>query len=285
MRPKVKDAADAPTIHSDVLYFSNQDHPIPNRVMKSLRLSAALLFCATATAAFGQISYREAGSTYRQDFNHPRLAQGHTEIPWRDNETFPGWFAAYFDGIRGVYTTPDIVMATSGRGQNSIAFYLYRSEFNRADGALGAQPSDERAPGLNRGGMYYGVALTNDTGVTLNRLRLSYRVELWRLTATPTRQETLHVAYQVGGTGLDEGFWRTVPGSHYTTPHQGDGPGSTARNLDGNTPENVVEFNNLEVTGLNLVPGQTIWLRWFDVNNPSFDHGVGIDDVEIVLNP
>lgn len=250
--------------------------------MKTTALCLGLMVLGPLTAA-AQISYRTPGVPYKQDFNHPRLAAGEVEITWHDNETFPGWSAAYYDGIRGTYETPSLVMATSGRGRNAVAFYLYRSDTERTDGALGAQPSDERMPGLNRGGMYYGVALINDSNVTLNRLNLAYQVELWRLTATPAKQETLHVSYQVGGTGLDEGFWRTIPGSHYTTPHAGEG-GQSARSLDGNAPENVTPFK-LEVEDLNLMPGQTLWLRWFDVNNPSFDHGVGIDDVSITLKP
>jgi uncharacterized protein len=54
--------------------------------------------------------------------------------------------------------------------------------------------------------------------------------------------------------------------------------------VDGNAPENGVRFNNLEVKGLSLAPGESVWVRWFDVNNRGPDHGIGLDDVRMKLD-
>lgn len=233
-----------------------------------------------------QVSYTTPGELYTQDFTHPDGA-GTEPVEWVDNETFPGWFAAYHDGKRDVYETPATVFPTSGTGRSNVAFYLYRTDDNPADTALGSQPTDARCPGFGMGGIYYGVNILNNTGQRLETLRLKYRVEQYRVTTTPDVQITLNASYRVGGDGIggEGGIWAMVPGSTYTTPLAGGGDGTLSRSVDGNLEGNRVPFEDLVVKGLALEPGQSLWLRWFDVNNRFADHGVGIDDVGIVLEP
>jgi len=256
-----------------------------------LRLLALLGIAAVAPLA-AQIDYTRPGVAYVQDFNLPAAAET-ALLDWTDNVTIPGWFAAYFDGKRFVWSTPVHLLPTSGVGRNEFAFYLYRTESprgtttatgpRRVDAALGAQPSDARCPGVDAGGMFYGVALANRTNSTLRTLRLSYRVELWRVSSAPGPQQTLSVSCGVGNGNIVDGEWLPVPGSVYTTPRGGEG--SSPQSVDGNAPENVTTFADLELGGLAIAPGQTVWIRWFDVNNRSADHGVGIDDVRITLLP
>lgn len=230
-----------------------------------------------------QVLYSTPGVPYVQDFAHPDA--GTEIVPWIDNETYRGWFAAFHDGKREMFETPDAVLPTTGLGRGDIAFYLYRSASAPADLALGAQPSDERCPGFGTGGVFYGVQVVNATDRTLRALTLSYRVEQYRVAATPDKQTTLTVGHRVGGEGLSGGNWTVFPRSIYTTPVVGEGEGTGAKTIDGNAPAHLVEFEDLRVEGLALAPGQSIWLRWFDVNNRSADHGVGIDDVRITLVP
>jgi hypothetical protein len=259
-------------------------------------LTALATSLALAAPAAAQIEYSTPGRPYVQNFDHPDAADAGI-LSWVDNSTFGGWFAAYYDGLRGTFSPVDNIVATSGAGRLEHAFYLYRSDPVRAagsaranppprpDAALGTQPSDTRCPGVGSGGIFYGVALVNRSGVTLETLRLSYRVELWRLAFTPAKQSTLTASYRVGGDSLTSGNWTLIPGAVYTTPHAGEGEGSNARSLDGNAPENVTPFPDLVVGNLALAPGQTLWIRWFDVNNRLADHGIGLDDVSITLLP
>jgi hypothetical protein len=56
----------------------------------------------------------------------------------------------------------------------------------------------------------------------------------------------------------------------------------TAAALDGNLAANRTNFNqNISV---NILPGQTIWLRWTDIDNTSSDHGMAVDDLSVTLN-
>ena len=257
--------------------------------MKRLALSAALLL-ASAAALPAQVDYAEAGRAYVQTFDHPAAAET-GEIAWQDNVTFPGWHALLYDGVAGRFSVPETILPTHGPGRLNTAFYLYRSTPVRSagaapiDAALGTQPTDQRTPGVGSGGIFYGVALVNRSGKTLQTLRLSYRVELWRLAVTASTQTTLTASVRVGGTGLTDGIWTLMPGGVYTTPIAGEGEGAQARSLDGNAPENVVRFTDLTLTDLDLAPGQTLWVRWFDVNNRFADHGIGLDDVSITLLP
>ncbi len=265
------------------------------RLPSSLALPAAALLALTVAPASAQVDYTTPGQPYVQTFDLSEAADN-AVLVWRDNTTFPGWFAAFYDGVRGTFSTPENILPTSGAGRLEQAFYLYRSDPvrgasgarttpTRVDAALGTQPTDQRTPGVGSGGIFTGVALVNRTGVTLDTLRLAYRVELWRLANSEARQSTLTASYRIGGDSLSSGgAWTLIPGAVYTTPFGGGGEGTNARSLDGNAPENVTPFD-LTVRGLALAPGQTLWIRWFDVNNRFADHGIGLDDVSITLLP
>ena len=244
---------------------------------------------ASLPQANAQVIYATPGLAYFENFSHPTLSSGSISsgkvLEWRDNDTFRGWFAAYYDGLKDVYDTPDLLMVSEGRSRPEIAFYLYRTLKAPSDGALGAQPSDQRSPGPRAGGTFYGVYITNATTATLTRLSLSYRVELYRLASAPnTRQTTLRVSWRIGGESLGEGTWKNIPDSDYTTPLESSG-GDAGQNVDGNAEPHATTFALLTAPGLVLAPGQRLWLRWFDVNNGGVDHGIGLDDVSITLSP
>jgi hypothetical protein len=253
--------------------------------MNATAAVVALCLSLVATASLrAQVLYTTPGAPYVQSFNHPEAATA-LRLDWADNITFNGWFAAYYDGVRNTATAPAQLMVTAGAGRNEVAFYLYRTDAAPTDGALGAQPTDERCPGVGAGGIFYGVALLNATNAPLTRATLSFRAEQYRLAVTPARQATLSASYRIGGDKLDGGEWTVIPGSIYTTPLAGEGEGQTARNLDGNAPAHVVAFTDLKIEALKLPPGERLWIRWFDVNNRLADHGVGIDDVTLTLTP
>ncbi|MCU0791580.1 MAG: hypothetical protein MUE42_01720 [Opitutaceae bacterium] len=256
--------------------------------MISPRLLLAFAALFSASPVFAQVAYPRAGEAYVQTFDilaaNSTLAQ-----PWTDNVTIPGWFAALYDGSLGGHSAPDNILPTTGPGRLDSAFYFYRSHTlttskTPPDAALGSQPTDQRCPGVNSGGIFYGVALVNRTDATLDTLRVAYRVELWRLTVTPAIQNTLTASYRIGGDDLVNGIWTLLPGATYSTPQAGPGETGSARSLDGNASENTTPFD-ITVRGLALAPGETLWLRWFDVNNRGADHGIGLDDVAITLLP
>ena len=252
----------------------------------ALATALSLAFPSTVVA---QVIYDTPGRPYFETFDHPVLPTAQATpgilLDWIDNETFRGWSAAYYDGLKKVYDTPSHLMVSEGRSRTEVAFSLYRTETARSDGALGSQPSDQRSPGVNSGGIFYGVSLINATPAALTRLSLSYRVELYRLAAAPNvSQSTLRVSYRVGGESLGEGTWIDLPESDYTTPLENSGR-AVGQNMDGNNAPHATSFANITAPGLTLDPGQRLWLRWFDVNNSAVDHGIALDDVAITLLP
>ncbi len=201
-------------------------------------------------------------------------------MPWRDNETFPGWFAAYYNSETNTLTTPTHLVVTSGAADSASRLNLYRGDADAGTGSLGAQPDDANTPLARAGGVFYGVRLVNRSDHVITTFQLDMDVGLWRLTTTPRRQPTLTAAFRVGGESLDGGEWVLIPGATYTTPKAGGSGG--ARSLDGNAAENVVRFEGLRpARPIHLPPGEALWIRWFDVNNRSFDHGVGLNSVAV----
>lgn len=243
-------------------------------------LAAASLFVGLASVVSARVEIRSVGQVYREDFNR---AGGWVagSAPWVNNETVPGWYAAYYNSTNGEFTTPDRIFITDGQANSVSSLRIYRPFDQREDGALGSQAYDAHAPGPGGGGIFYGVGLVNRTSRPITSFTLSYNVELWRV-AVQGRQLTLTAAYLAGGDSItDEDEWTLIPGTAYTTP-RGSAPGArTAVNVDGNADENRTAFTDLRVDGFRLAPGQTLWIRWFDVNNRGNDHGIAIDDVEI----
>ena len=246
---------------------------------RSLPIILALPFI-TASSLAAQIVYDKPGKLYLQNFNHSALAAAGS-FPWEDNKTFPGWFASHYQGTRDAHVVPRVLLVTEGKGQTHIGFYLYRGALAPHDAALGGQPTDEMNPGVGSGGLCYAAAFVNRTGVPLSLLTLSYRVELWRISSNASLQTTLVAAYRVGGASIADGPWTDIPGSAYTPP---DSLAlAQSANLDGNAPGHVASFD-LSVSDLGLKSGETLWVRWFDVNNRQADLGLGIDDVAVILD-
>ncbi|NJO39967.1 MAG: ExeM/NucH family extracellular endonuclease [Cyanobacteria bacterium CRU_2_1] len=197
-------------------------------------------------------------SLYTQNFN--TLAGSGSSVPWLDDLTIPGWYSS-----RTVYN--------AGTGSsNAGALYSFGSE--AADRALGSVASGSTNT------LFYGVRLINDTAETLSNLTIGYTGEQWRTggsTTTPSVAQTLDFQYQVGATSLISGSWIDFNALDFTTPTFGT---TTASALDGNAAANRSTLSTT-VSGLSILPGQEIWLRWQDSNDANNDHGVAIDDFSI----
>jgi len=75
--------------------------------------------------------------------------------------------------------------------------------------------------------------------------------------------------------------WRgytLVPTLNFTSPITG----GTAGALDGNAPANRVQISSVIV--VNIPDGQEIMLRWYDPDHVGSDHGLSIDDLNVVAS-
>ncbi|WP_414588944.1 endonuclease/exonuclease/phosphatase family protein [Scytonema sp. PCC 10023] len=192
-------------------------------------------------------------SPYSQNFDS--LANSGTNS-WNDDSTISGWYSN-----RTSYT--------AGTGSsNTGSFYSF-----------GTTGSTERALGSVTSGstntIYYGARFVNNTSNTITGLNISYIGEQWR-NAGNTSPQILDFQYQVGATSLTSGSWIDFNTLDFTSPVTT----ATAGALDGNATANRTALSST-LGGLNVAPGQEIWLRWQDVDNSGADHGLGIDNFSI----
>jgi lysophospholipase L1-like esterase len=222
---------------------------------KEVLLAAGLL--AAPFLASAQIIY--TGGVCAQDFDTlPRAGAGNA---WKNNQTLPGWHAAFArrDG-------PDTFRADPGGGSIGIVSY-------------GADGSTDRALGLrvsaNSGDLAAGLRLVNRTGAAITSLTIAYDGEQWREDGpTPA---TLQFSYKVNG-GLLTGSagWTPVDQLNFTSPHTG----AAARQLDGNAPANRRAGITATFPVL-ATDGDEIWLRWLSRGVRASAQGVAIDNLTV----
>jgi uncharacterized protein len=221
------------------------------------QMGAVVVMCAVGNIASAvPISLTTASGTYTQNFDE--LATSGTEHAWTGGSTLPGWYSS-----RTMYTT--------GTGSSTTGA-LY---------SFGAASSTERALGsLASGGtgtIGFGVLLSNSSGLTLDSLTVSYVGEQWRNGANTT-QQSLTFWYRIGtdltGVSLtvDTG-WTSFSALDFTGPIAA----SSGVALDGNNPANRVALTSA-LSGVTLLSGQQLFLRWRDINDEGNDHGLAIDD-------
>jgi predicted extracellular nuclease len=193
-------------------------------------------------------------SPYSQNFDS--LANSGTNIPWNDDSTIPGWYST-----RPTYT------ANNG-SSNTGSLYSF-----------GTTGSTERALGSvasgTTGTIYYGSRFVNNTSSTITSLNIGYTGEQWRNGGNTTPQK-LDFQYLIGATSIDSGTYVDFDALDFTSPVAT----ATTAALDGNATANRTALSST-LSGLNLPPGQEIWLRWQDTNDAGNDHGLGIDDFNI----
>lgn len=219
--------------------------------------------------ARAQIAMRSGD--YAQDFNS--LAISGTSNPWTDNSTLPGWYASRTIG------GPVVATYRAGTGSdNAGAIYSF-----------GSPGSSERAVGAvasgTPGNFAYGVRFTNDTATTQTNILVSYIGEQWRNGGNPSPQ-TLAFSYRVSSSAITNSDaananpWISFAALNFSSPTVS----TTAGPLDGNTSPNRQMFATVALTGVIVAPGQELFLRWLDTDDPGFDHSLALDDLLISFN-
>ena len=233
---------------------------------------AAIWLCV-AGLGFSSVRAQIAMSSgsYAQDFNS--LAPGGTSNPWTDNSTLPGWYASRTSGGPAVTT--------------------YRAESGTSTaGALcsfGSTASSERALGSvasgTPGNFAYGVRFTNDTAFTQTNIFISFTGEQWR-NGGMAAQQTLAFSYRISSGAITDSdaananAWISFANLSFSAPTVS----ATASALDGNAATNQQSFINVALAGVNVAPGQELFLRWLDVDDAGFDHGLALDDLTVIFN-
>lgn len=224
-------------------------------------LLAALALCLPVSAmaqqvGSGAVALTGPGAGASEDFD--TLANSHGST----SDVLPtGW---YFQEVgnsnaNGTYLVDD---GTSNSGNT----FSYGSSGN-SDRALGALASGSVQSTI-------GAQLRNDSGSHLSELNISFYVEQWRL-GDLNGADALAFGYSIDATSLSSGSWSAFQSLDAVSPVT-SGPASSK--LDGNAVANRAQVS-ATLTGLNLAPGASLWIRWTDINDAGVDDALAIDDV------
>lgn len=231
--------------------------------MKS-RIIASLLVLATAASAQVNVT----SGNYIQNFD--TLANTGSGLTWTDNTTLQGWYTE----LNG--STVQSLNVASGRNGSPLSSY---GSVNSTDRALGT--------GFNSIGsgvaLSFGVRLVNNTGFAFTGFGLSYTGEQWARNAHSTPYlDYLSFSYQIfaanTGSLTTSLGWTTFPSLTFTSPNST--PATVQADLDGNALGNYTNLNST-VTGILLMDGQELWLRWTATNVPAAGHDLAIDNLNV----
>lgn len=272
--------------------------------MKRLAFSAALAagMGLVGTATNGAVLYSTPGTPYQQNFdslpNSPtNTSLGNSPAGWIDDTTSPG--VNQFS-IEGWYLDHRRTATEGGANGNQRfrngtgssgtgAFYSFGAT-NSTERAMGSVPSSSLA--TNGDSMRMALRLTNNTGMTLDTITVTFDGEQWNDGLTTS---SMSFSY---GIDLPVASWHTVP--------SGPTPGSvTFENALGwiapvtGNPASPVAVNGNgagNVPGITAVitlpsgnlwtPGSDLWLRWSQIQVASADDdGLAIDNVSVTATP
>jgi DNA/RNA endonuclease G (NUC1) len=174
-----------------------------------------------------------------------------------------GWTFAKYAGSGSV-----ALFRVDNGASNSGSIYSYGAT-SGPDRALGSLSSGST---VSR----FGLTLVNTGTQTLTQFTLSYTGEQWRHGGATTANK-LAFSYAVGATDLVTGTFTDATSLDFT----GLSVSATGAALDGSLAANRAAVT-ATVTGLSWAPGQTLVLRWTDVDDSGSDDGLSVDDLTFV---
>ncbi len=222
------------------------------RVLLSLALGALASTSAHAGLTVGSASY-----TYGQSFD--TLATTGTTNAWANDSTIAGWSL-----FKTNTTTPVTTYIGDSGTSNTGGIHSYGSSADRALGSIG---SGSFPLG------WIAVSFTNASGAALSGFNIGFDGEQWR-NGGNTSAHSMVMEYGFGATFDAVGAW-TAPGGNFswTSPVIG----ATAAAVDGNVAGLQAGRGGAVTT--DWAAGDTLWVRWIEVDNTGADHGLAIDNV------
>lgn len=223
--------------------------------MKKLILIAAPL--CLASSALAQLSF--TGTTITQNFD---------SLPASSSATFSlaGWAAR-------TTATSSITSVSAHAGSTSPSGVLASFGTGSAlDRALGFHPTNSFTGASGSGLGFIWVRIQNNSGANITDMTIGYTGEQWRNDNSSV--QSLNFSYMVNASGYNDSGFTSVSALTFNSPKTG----GTATALDGNLAANRTALTNTVTFATAVADGETIWLRWTDLNDSGNDHLMGIDD-------
>jgi PEP-CTERM motif len=233
-------------------------------MIKHLLATTALMALLPAHA---DISVGTTAFSYSQSFD--TLTTSTTASVWANDSTLAGWSLFISTGA----AAPTIGADTGSSNAGTFRSYGAAAAADRALGNLASGGAYFGSPASGAVAGWIAVAFNNGTGAALDGFTLGYTGEQWR-NGGNTNAQSLTVQYGYGATFADVNVWTAAgAGFDFTSPVVG----ATAGAVDGNTAGALSGLGGTVTTA--WAAGQTLWVRWTDVNDTGNDHGLALDNV------
>src|SRR5688572_5433932 len=236
------------------------------RLTRAVSAGCAVLLASRVSYAVTPVSF--TGTPYAQDFNSlpsqpgafgPFAGTGPFDLP---NSTPEGWSFGQISG------TQDLQFMVGDGSSTALGLVGSMGAAGDLDRALGSA-STTAAVGR------YGLTLVNNSTQTFNQFTIEFANEQWRA-GGGTQGSSNTFAYAVGAnaTDLNTGTFTPVAGLHVGSIAQ--------RTTAGPDNGNDAAFRRVKsgnVSGFTWAPGEQLFLRWDDVNAPSAEDWLAMDDL------
>jgi predicted extracellular nuclease len=143
--------------------------------------------------------------------------------------------------------------------------------------SYGAAAATDRALGALRSGTLiplYGAKFTNNTGVTITTLDVSYIGEEWRC-GTALRTDQINFEISTNATDLSTGTYTGVAALNFTSPDT-----ATVGAKNGNAAADRTAISTT-MSSLSIPNGATFFIRWTDTDASGADDGLSVDDFSV----
>jgi hypothetical protein len=214
-------------------------------------MTAILAFAAFSEVTWGQISLTTVGDSYTQDFDGLASSGTSSTVP-------AGW--TFSESGTNANTTYN-----AGTGSDNTGDTYSFGSTSSTERAFGGLQSSSLVPTI-------GASFTNNTGVPLTSLEISYTGEQWRL-GSAERADRIDFQLSLDATSLTTGTWVDYDDLDFFSPVTTVPTGA----LDGNSTANRTGIS-FTISGLSIEDGVTFWIRWTDFNASGADDGLAVDD-------
>ena len=223
-----------------------------------MKTRVLLVLVVVSTYCISQVSITTGG--YFQNFGTSNITS------WTNNSTFPGWYIGA--GTHRGYA--DITLAANSF--NSGGYYTYNCG---GDAKIGSRGSGSATL------LYYGVVLQNNTGSTVQSIKVSYTGYQMSL-AENGATNVINFEYITGATApsITAVTGTNIPALNFTQLQSNATSGSNQVNWYPCTQSRALSAC-IPVT---LTNGSYILLRWKDVDDLGNDHHMAIDNVNVTFD-
>ena len=233
------------------------------------RLAIIMVIAASANSLHAAQTISYTGGTLTENFDSMAPVGISTPVGW-----FVGWHNGYPPGTAGAVIRDNNVIVNAGTtapAGNIAGFNCGTNDTSSGlDRSLGIGSTGTSSPnGTNR---FVEVQIQNNSGETLKAINVTYVGKQWR-TSSSTSGQAFTNYLQYGTDSVNFVFM----GLAFNFRAPVTGPANTP--LNGNLSANsVAGLGGIFVLPAPLLPGRTIYLRWLDVNDPSTDPVLAIDN-------